>query len=516
MELDQDLLLQTFSVEASEQLAIIEQGLVDIEHRPADQELIASIFRAAHTLKGNAAIVGFSTVAERAHEIEDVLETLRNGSATVSGALVSRMLASLDALRAELEQTLPAELDHGSAAYAESHASTLRIDSAKLDSMLSLSGEISIARGRLRTQLADLGPAALAALETHLEAERLYRELQDEIMRARLVPLGPIFRQYQRVVRDLALSHGKRVELAIEGEDVEVDTALGEHIRGPLLHMLRNALDHGIELPERRVAAGKSPTGRLTLAARREASQIVIALRDDGAGFNRTRIAARAGISQESARSMRDEDIFGLVMAPGFSTAEMATELSGRGVGMDVVSRNIEALRGSVSITSDEGSGSTVTLRLPLTLAIIEGFFVEVGTETFVLPLDSVTECRPLDPEQVRHADGSGVLSFRGEPLPYLRLREVFGMHDAPPEREHVAIVRCGERQIGIAVDDLLGQDQAVIKPLGALFRNVPAVAGSTIGGNGRVALILDVQALLGLAEARRTSFHKETVSCSP
>ena len=543
MEFDHALLMQTFSVEAEEQLAAMEQGLVGIEVRPRDAALLASVFRAAHTLKGNAATVGLTAIAARANVIEDALDAMRTGAAAVSANLVSALLATLDALRIEVAATVAGDErprnEHDDvfatvtrlllrlgvssaprepASFAREkgqrpiesinprdlHANTLRIDAAKLDRMLSLSGELSIARGRLRSYLTAGGPDAISdALESHQEAERLYRDLQDEIMSARLVPLGPIFRQYQRVVRDLALEHGKRAELGIEGEDVEIDTTVAEHVRGPVMHMLRNALDHGIETPERREGVGKEGVGQLMLAARREASHIVIELRDDGAGFKRSRIAARAGLAADEAQALSDEALFEYVFQPGFSTATEKTGLSGRGVGMDVVRRNIEALRGTVSISSVEGAGSCVSMRLPLTLAIIDGFFVDVGGETFVIPLEAVTECQGLVREDVRHEGGSGVLNFRGEPLPYLRLRELFAIGGQAPAREHVAIVRYGDRQAGIAVDDLLGQDQAVIKPLGKIFRHVPAVAGSTISGNGKVALILDVPALLGLAEAR-------------
>ena len=540
MEFDHALLMQTFAAEAEEQLAALEQGLCGIEQRPEDRELLAEVFRAAHTLKGNAGTVGLHALAARADTIEDALDALRTSRVSASPALVSALLRAVDALRQNLTAAVagdeatdaahdalfaavgallvpggagsavlaPAANEHAGAfaargAAAEpAAASSLRIDAAKLDRMLSLSGELSIARVRLRTHLQDAGPDALnQALEAHLEADRLYRELQDEIMRARLVPLGPIFRQYQRVLRDLALEHGKRAELLIEGEDVEIDTTVGEHVRGPIMHMLRNALDHGIESPEQRRASGKDPVGRITLAARRDASHIVIELRDDGAGFCRAKIAARAGLSNDAA--LDDAALLAHVFAPGFSTAEVRTGLSGRGVGMDVVRRNIEALRGVVSIASEEGRGSRVTLRLPLTLAIIDGFFVDAGGETYVIPLEAVTECQELAPETVRHKGGCGVVDFRGAPLPYLRLRDLFELDAAAPEREHIAVVRSGDRQAGIAVDALLGQDQAVIKPLGPLFRNVPAVAGSTISGNGRVALILDVAALLDLAEAR-------------
>lgn len=504
MELDHALLMQTFFAEAEEQLTAMEEGMVGIEHRPDEPELLDKVFRAAHTLKGNAAVVGLNAIAEHANHVEDVLDALRNGKRTVSAELVTSVLSSLDAMRSALTIAMASEVSATQVELGQDRTTTLRIDAGKLDRMLSLSGEISISRGRLRTQLLAAGAAGAQALESHVEAERLYRELQDEIMRARLVPLGPIFRQYQRVVRDLAIEHGKRAELLIEGEDVEIDTTLGEQIRGPIMHMLRNALDHGIEAPERREALGKDVIGRITLTARREASHIVIAVSDDGAGFSRKRIAERASLATDGANGLSDDDLLEHVFEPGFSTAVEVTSLSGRGVGMDVVKRNIEALRGSVSIASIEGAGSTITLRLPLTLAIIEGFFVEVGTETFVIPLEAVTECQTLAFEELPHADGCGVLNFRGKPLPFVRLRDLFELGAARDGgHEHIAIVRCGERHAGIAVDALLGQDQAVIKPLGRLFRDVPGVAGSTIGGDGRVALILDVPALVALAQDR-------------
>jgi two-component system chemotaxis sensor kinase CheA len=518
MEIDRTLLLQTFAAEADEQLQVMEQGLVALELRPADAELLAAVFRAAHTFKGNAAVVGLEALALRAHVIEDALDSMRTHAAPVSSGAVSELLTTLDTLRSELRQSLarePVDLAGTSAlgpddgAFAANRHRTLRIDAAKLDRMLSLSGEISIARGRLRAQLAaeDAHGAELrlaAALETHLEADRLHRELQEEIMQARMVPVGPMFRQYQRVVRDLALSLGKRVALSITGEDVELDTTVSDHVRDPIMHMLRNALDHGIETPERRSAAGKDPVGRLTLGARREANSIFIELSDDGAGFDTQRIAQRARqLGDERASELGEEELLRLVMEPGFSTADGVSELSGRGVGMDVVRRNIDALRGTVSIASRRGQGSTIGLRLPLTLAIIDGFFVEVAGETYVLPLESVTECIELPSDQRTHADGCGVHDFRGQALPYVRLRELFGLGGAPPRREHLAIVRHGERQAGIAIDAPLGQDQAVIKPLSKLFHGIAAVAGSTITGSGHVALILDVAAVLDLAVAR-------------
>jgi len=515
MELDRALLMKTFFAEAQEQLTAMEEGIVGLEHRPDDPDLLATVFRAAHTLKGNAAIVDLTEIASRANQIEDALDALRTGARELDAGLVTSILGLLDELRTELSESLEGGDSDPVLDAPDSRGATLRIDASKLDRMLSLSGEISIARGRLRTHLQALGHAADSAMACHLEAERLYRELQDEIMRARLVPLGPIFRQYQRVVRDLALEHGKRVELSIEGEDVEIDTALGEQIRGPLMHMLRNALDHGIEPPERRQACGKKPVGSIMLSARRDASHIVITVRDDGAGFSRARIAARAHIA-DAGRSLTDDELFRLALEPGFSTAEAVTSLSGRGVGMDVVKRNVEALRGSITISSTEGEGATIGLRLPLTLAIIEGFFVEVGDETFVIPLDAVMECQTLSREETARCGGTGLVSYRDKPLPYVRLRELLHLSEngaRPRAREHVAIVRSSDRVAGIAVDTLLGQDQAVIKPLGHMFRDAPGIAGSTIGGDGRVALILDVAALLDLAEVNTRQLSQEEVA---
>jgi two-component system chemotaxis sensor kinase CheA len=268
--------------------------------------------------------------------------------------------------------------------------------------------------------------------------------------------------------------------------------------------MIRNALDHGLETPEVRRAQGKDPVGRITLSACHQAGTLVIALRDDGAGFNKSRIIDRALAHGHSSQgAFQDEDLFRLVLEPGFSTAEASSGLSGRGVGMDVVRRNIESLRGSVAIASEEGVGSTVTLRLPLTLAIIQGFFVAVAEEVYVIPVDAVSQCLELPREEVPHQDGCGVLYQGGVAIPYLRLRDLFALGGSAPPRESVVVVRHGERLAGIAVDVLLGDDQAVIKPLGRLFRDVPAVLGSTIAGNGRVALILDIPALLRLVEAR-------------
>jgi two-component system chemotaxis sensor kinase CheA len=334
-------------------------------------------------------------------------------------------------------------------------------------------------------------------------------------MKARMVPLGPVFRRHVRTVRDVAAAHGKEARLETFGEDVEVDTSVVEHISDPLTHMIRNAIDHGIEPPDVRRRRGKDPCGSVVLRAFRDAGSIVIQVVDDGAGLDRRRIIARARSlgAVADAEALSDQQLHRLVLEPGFSTAEAVTDLSGRGVGLDVVRRNVERLRGAVEIESREGQGTTITLRLPLTLAIITGFAVGVGEETFLMPLDAVLECLELPKEECPHADGRGVLSLRGEALPYLRLGAAFGM-DGAAGQEHVVVVQHDGGKAGLVVHGLFGESQTVIKPLGRLFRDVPGIAGSAILGSGRVALILDVPALVRQAAARREPVEEERGRC--
>jgi two-component system chemotaxis sensor kinase CheA len=543
-DIDYDALLQTFLGESEEGLATMEEALLGLESRPHDAELLGTVFRVAHTLKGNASSLGFAGLVRLSHALEDLLDRLRSRLVLLTPELVTLLLRAVDALRElvpasvkgteglgvsqeELIRQLtaraatrPGGLDPAQApgdeppgtitsegpegadpARLAEHRS-LRVDTDKLDRMLDLTGEIAIARGRLRRLLEQVGVPA-EVLEAQAEVDRLSLDLQEVVMKVRLVPLRGTFRQYVRTVRDLAALQGKQARLILEGEEVEVDTSIIEHARDPLTHMIRNALHHGIEDPEVRRARGKDPCGTIHLRARHEGGTIVIDIADDGAGLNRERILERARLRGLDADHMGEEEIHGLVFQPGFSTAETVTELSGRGIGLDVVRRNVTALRGKVSIGSREGMGTTISLRLPLTLAIIEGFGVGVGEETYVIPLEAVVECLELPAEASRGLGGRGVINLRGAALPYLRLRRLFGL--SPREgREHVVVVQPdGGGQVGLVVDSLQGGFQTVIKPLGRLFQGLPGIAGSAILGTGRVALILDLPALLG--EVRRT-----------
>jgi two-component system chemotaxis sensor kinase CheA len=323
--------------------------------------------------------------------------------------------------------------------------------------------------------------------------------LQQQVMNVRMRPIGPTFRHFVRVVRDVAVAAGKLARLELEGEDVEVDMGVIERLRDPLTHMVRNAVDHGLEPPDAREAAGKDRCGKVTLRARRDAGSIVVDVEDDGAGFSRERIALRArelGLAADP-ESLPTQELYRLIFEPGFSTAERVTALSGRGVGMDVVLRNVEALHGSVRISSRPGQGSGISLRLPQTLAIIEGLGVGVGGETFVLPLDDVIECVEMPVLQQGQQAGRGVFELRGDALPFVRLGDALGVPREAGARESVVVVRQEDSRAGIAVDRLYGQSQTVIKPLGGAFQGLPGIAGSAILGSGRVALILDVATLM-------------------
>ena len=538
-DFDRDAIFASFLVESEEGLAVMEQSLVQMESSPSDLELLHTIFRVAHSLKGNATSLELSEIAGFAHVVEDLLDVFRDQQALPGADLISLLLKAVDELRAmvssasagsqeltpkqhdlrkeigrEVEKrakrvvtTRAASEESGSAAKGDSLPGashrTLRADVDKLDQMLNLTGEIVITQGRLRRMIEKLDTEpGRAILEMHREAERLYMDLQREVMSIRMVPIGPLFRQFVRSVRDLAKSHGKFARLEIVGGDVEVDTTVLELLKDPLLHLVRNAVDHGLEKPALRQSQGKNACGLIRLTAAHSGGNIIVKLQDDGAGFDRARVLDKAkrlgllsGLMSDKGE-IRDQDIYDLVFQAGFSTAESVTDLSGRGVGLDVVRRNIDTLRGTVEISSTAGKGSTITIRLPLTLAIIEGFSVRVGTETFVVPLEHVTECTEL-PEGQRNSEASGILSLRGTALPYVRLRRAFGLSGEAPKRENIVVVRMNEFHAGIAVDELLGGMQTVVKPLGRAFRGVKGIAGSTVLGDGRVGLIIDVPSLL-------------------
>jgi two-component system chemotaxis sensor kinase CheA len=377
----------------------------------------------------------------------------------------------------------------------------IRVQAQRLDDVINLLGELVIAGA---------GAADLARqthhrqlIEANAQINRLVEEIRNGTLQLRMVPIGETFSRFRRVVRDTAAELGKDVALELVGGETELDKSVVERIADPLMHLVRNALDHGLEPPAERVASGKPAQGRLVLSARHVAGSIVIRIEDDGRGIRRDKVLQRAWDRGLVERGVvpSDEAILRLIFEPGFSTAETVTNLSGRGVGMDVVRSNIEALRGSVMVESDEGRGSCIEIRLPLTLAIIDGFLVGVGPSRFIFPLDAVVE---VIENRTRESDldrrGRGVVELRGQVLPVVSLRALYGLPPAAVERGSVVVLQAGNRRYGVLVDALLGQHQTVIKPLGRMFRSLRGMSGSSILGNGDVALIFDVMALSQLA----------------
>ena len=383
--------------------------------------------------------------------------------------------------------------------------SFIRVRADKLDELITLVGELVIAEAGTRLLAQRSGNGEL--IESTLSAETLVGEIRDSALKLRMLPIGDTFNRFKRVVHDLGQELGKQVELVLSGMETELDKSMIEKISDPLMHLVRNALDHGMESPQVRQQNGKPASGKISLNAYHDAGFIVIEVDDDGAGLNRQKILQRAierGLIT-AEQKLSDGEIYRLIMQPGFSTAQTVTNVSGRGMGMDVVQRNIEDLRGTVTIDSTEGAGTTVVLRLPLTLAIIDGFMVGVGRATYVVPLDTVVECMELSSEDRAAIRNRSYLNLRDQVLPLLRLRDVFDTSGDAGRRENIVVVHCAGQQAGLVVDSLLGEFQAVIKPLGPLFEKLSGVSGSTILGNGEVALILDVAKLVGKAINQET-----------
>jgi two-component system chemotaxis sensor kinase CheA len=419
-----------------------------------------------------------------AHELEAALRTQSN---TVPTPRIGDILVQQGTVQPAVVEAAAAKQKQ-----VKELKASVRVDADKLDRLINLVGELIIAGASTdliarRAHNAELQEAT-STLTTLVE------EVRDSAMQLRMVKIGATFSRFQRVVHDVARELNKDIGLVVSGEDTELDKTVVERIGDPLMHLVRNAMDHGIDTAEVRAACGKPVQGTVTLNAYHDSGSIVIEVSDDGGGLKRDKILAKAverGLI-EPGRSLSDSEVYDLIFEPGFSTAEQVTNLSGRGVGMDVVKRNIKALRGSVDVKSEEGIGTTVTVRLPLTLAIIDGFLVGLGKSAFVVPLDMMEECVEFSAEP-----GHDYTNLRGQVLPFIRLRELFEVEGAAAERQNIVVVKHAGRRAGLVVDMLLGEFQTVIKPLGKMFNRVKCISGSTILGSGEVALILDVPALV-------------------
>jgi two-component system chemotaxis sensor kinase CheA len=523
---DYEALLEVFHAESRERLDRMEEVALVLDRRPDDLDLLHELFRGLHTLKGDGASLGFTTLAALAHRAEDLLERVRAGSGRWDGPTSNMVLRVVDLLRGllslpkgatspeidELEGEIdaltaiasaasPSAGNAGGTAATEGNESsaptTLRVPIATMDRLLDNVGEILVARETLRSLLREL-PAALAqgAVEVLEAGEELHRDLQSLVMSARLVPVAPLLQSLRRVLRNAESRGGKLVDLEVSDHGTEVDARLVECLRAPLGHLVRNAVDHGIEEPALRVRLAKPLRGRVRLDTAVEAASLVVRVADDGAGIDRERVVQRArppGMSVPAEPSPRQ--LLRLLTAPGVSTAAEVSDLSGRGVGLDVVARAVELVRGTMEVDSERGVGTTFTLRLPLAVSILDGFHLRVGGEDYILPLEHVRECHPAP--ALPSAEPRGTLDLRGGLLPYIRLRTTLGVSGSASGRESLLVVESAERRYGLVVDEMVGACQCVVKALGGLLRGVPGIFGSTLLGTGRVALILDLPALI-------------------
>ncbi|HEY9250767.1 MAG TPA: chemotaxis protein CheA, partial [Rariglobus sp.] len=374
---------------------------------------------------------------------------------------------------------------------------TVRVPSSKLDRLVNLVGEFVMNQSRLAQVAARSDNPDLAC---PVEAiERLVAELRDSVLGIRMMPIGSTFNHFKRLVHDLSLELGKEIDLVTEGAETELDKTVLDQLGDPLVHLIRNCIDHGIAPPDERLRIGKSRRGTIRLTATHEGSHVVIAIQDDGRGMDVDAIRAKAvekGLITETA-TLSEKELFNLVFLPGFSTAKQITSVSGRGVGMDVVRKQIDALSGGIQLVSQRGVGTTISLTLPLTLAIIDGLLVELAGDQFILPMSAVTENVELPRVDRERQNGRNVIAVRGELIPYIRLRELFGLGGEGPVMEKIVIASQGDQRVGIVVDRVLGSHQTVIQSLGRFYRDIEVCSGSTIMGDGRVALILDLAGLI-------------------
>ena len=400
----------------------------------------------------------------------------------------------------------PAEAEKGR--LAKPAAESVRVPAERLDVLMDRVGELVIVQSRL-AQLACggiSGPADELALRSiSEEVERLANELRDTMMVLRMVPIATLFGRFRRLVHDLARETGKTIDLVTDGESTEIDKTVSERLADPIVHLIRNACDHGLETEQERLASGKAAAGQIRLSARQTGGEVLITIEDNGRGISRDRVRAKAEASGliQPGQILSDSELLQLIFEPGFSTAAQVTNLSGRGVGMDVVKRTIEGLRGQIEITSEPGKGSIITLRIPLTLAIIDGLLVRVGGGNYVIPLSAVEECLELSLEEDIRSRGRSMIQLRERLVPFLRLRELFETGTRPDAFQKIVVIATGGERVGLVVDQIIGSHQTVIKSMSSLHRSIPSFSGATILGDGGVALILDVVQLVALGQNR-------------
>jgi two-component system chemotaxis sensor kinase CheA len=564
-------MIKRFTDEAMDTFEEAETTLLQMELRPNDKELIEQVFRNFHSFKGNAGFFGYADFEKLSHKAESLLDSVRDGRSSASPAIISILLSVVDVLRVgvhslekgelvsipnlaqllksmdgveaqrfpadesaitESDNPTQAESDDGDTSKepatngtsassngaggnradgdkksATSAQVALRVDVEKLDQLLDLVGEMVISVSMVSNS-PDLVGLNLDRFEKSImHLTKITRDIQDVSMSMRMIPLSGVFRKMVRLVRDVAMKENKKVDLEIIGEETEVDKTIIEQISDPLVHLIRNAVDHGVESPAQRLVAGKPETGKVTLEAKHSAGEVWILIKDDGNGINRDKLLKKAierGIANEDAYSWKDEDVYKLVFEPGLSTAAQVSSISGRGVGMDVVKRNIEKLRGRIDIRSSPGAGTMFILRIPLTLAIIDGMIVQVGDIKYAIPITSINESlRPAENQITVTPEGLELLNVRHQLLPVIRLHEVYKVGNARTKLTEgiLIVVEHDLKKYCLFVDEMVGQHQIVIKGLPEYFGRIRGVSGFAILGDGEISTILDIAGLVGSME---------------
>jgi two-component system chemotaxis sensor kinase CheA len=537
---------ELFRVEAKERLAEMNSSLLALE-RGEGANRVAELFRAVHTVKGMSAAMGYGDVRDLSHALETLLDQMRRGALAVSPELIDVLFESVDTLEAAVLAVAEERADSvdvlGSIAVLEEwsekadqpaegnptmewplpivkpapapipvpepqpppvhHAHLnekthrfVRVDAGRLDALMTLMGELVIARGRLYDISRRISNPQLS--EAVLQASKLITSLQSEITTARMVPVGQAFERFERMVRDTAQALGKKVLFEILGSDIEVDKSVLDEIGEPVMHLLRNSLDHGVETPAQRRSAGKPAAARLTLSASRERSSVVIRVSDDGRGIDVERVQERAksaGLINDSDSMLSDAEILALIARPGFSTSSQVTDISGRGVGLDVVATKVRSLGGSVELSTDAGAGTEIRLELPTTLAIIHAIIAKANGEMYALPITHVVETLVVHPDMVRYEDGREILEIRGQSIPAVRLRDRLG-HPPKGPGGHAVVLDLPDGKMSLVVDEFIGQQEVVVKSFDAAKGMPQLFNGATILTNGSPALILDAQGI--------------------
>lgn len=557
-------IVESFIVETKELLEKLDTDLLKLEKRPDDLELLNTIFRYVHTIKGTSSFIGFDQMAELTHKFEDVLNKLRKGELKVNAYIMTTMLEAFDLMKVllsklEVGDLNPIDIDDvltkferinrggvievkaelksevvGDTINTEGEQNilqkvqariidkTIRIEVERLDELMNLVGELVLGRNRLAQIVSDAVEKfeseliARDLIDAMFQIDHLTSELQTVVMRARMLPIAKVFNKFPRMVRDLAMEMNKDVELLIYGEETEVDKSVIEYTYDPLVHIVRNAIDHGIEPREERIELGKPEKGRIILKAEHEGNYIIITVEDDGRGIDPEKIRKKAIekglISEQEANSISDKDILNFIFLPGFSTASKVTNVSGRGVGLDVVKANITKLNGMIDVQSIPKQGTKFILKLPLTLAIIQGLLVNVQGEIFIIPLSSVIEVVRIPCDQIHSIKGKKIIRLRDSVLPVVYFGEIFNLNgrtNGKDQRNLIYIVVLGlaDKKLGLIVDGLIGQKEVVIKSLGSYLSNIKGIAGATILGDGTIRMIIDVAQIFKLSTENSFSF---------